>query len=371
MKKNGHLRALRRIAIFMMAVAVVFTSMPFAAFAATYDAESELWAEDIGGYIEDLGGHNAKTQAIIDYVVTTYSKPNMKYKGKGQCYGYAEMIRKMFGKGSKQKKLNVKPTSANIWKYIKGCKPGTHMRFSQKTNGGGWCHSIVLLKVTKNRVWITEGNVNGKNGIRVSYLTPAELAGYARSYGYIAWIRQPKGSPTTVSKLDVRGTCAPSGRAYLSWRPLKKAKSYEIYRSTSKNSGYKKIATVKTCRFVDAGAPMGTVYYKVKAKGKTSPAVALRKRLAPPKAYLKHSVVKDEYDDEISKITLTWNAVPGATRYIITDYNRNDAKTVVTGTSYVMEGYSFFGSVRASNGNSVTDSYESVIYWDSYDWSDW
>ena len=371
MKRCMYLKALHVVGILIITAAVVFTSMPFDTYATTYDAESEIWAEDIGGYIEDLGGHKTKTQAIIDFVVTTYSKPNVKYKGKGQCYGYAEMIRKMFGRGSKQKNLNVKPTSSNIWKYIKNCKPGTHVRFSQKKNGGGWGHSIVLLKVSKNRIWIAEGNVNGKNGTRVSYLTPAELAGYARSYGYIAWVKQPKGSPTTVSKLDVRGSCAPSGRAYLSWRPVKKTKKYEIYRSTSKKSGYKKIATVKTSRFVDAGAPLGTVYYKVKANLKTSSPVAVRKRLAPPKVYLKHSSEKDEYDDVISKITLTWNAVPGATKYIITDYNRNNATTVVTGTSYVKESDYFFGSVKASNGNSNADSYESAIYWDNMEWYDW
>ena len=112
MKRAKHLKALHVVAI-IITVAVMFTSMPFDTYATTYDAESEIWAEDIGGYIEDLGGHKAKTQAIIDFVVTTYSKPNVKYKGKGQCYGYAEMIRKMFGSGSKQKNLTYKTVKSD------------------------------------------------------------------------------------------------------------------------------------------------------------------------------------------------------------------------------------------------------------------
>ena len=366
MKDIRHLRALRTLAVLILAAAML-TSMPLVSFAASYDAESEVWSGDIGGIVEALGGHKSKTQAIIDYVAATYDRPKMIYKGKGECYGFAEMIRKMFGTGSKQKKLNIKPTKKNIWKHIKNCKPGTHVRFSQGKNGKGWCHSVAILKVSKSKVWIVEGNVGVKNGIRLSYMTPADFAEYARSYGYITWIKQPTGKAPTVKKLVIRAAFSPSGKGYVSWRPLKGAKKYVVYRSTSKNSGYKKIATVKNSRFVDKGAPMGVVYYKVKAKGKTSKPVAANRRLAAPKVYLKHSVVTDEDGGETSKITLTWKAVPGATKYIITDMEQNKT-TVVTGTSYVMNGHSFFGSVKASAGNSKTDSYGARIFWYDNEW---
>lgn len=261
----------------MIVISMAFTTMPLVSYATT-DDEFDYWADDVGTYIEDLGGHKAKTQAIIDYVVTTYGKNDQRYKGKGQCYGYAEKIRRMFGTRSKTKKLNVKPTTSNIWKYIKNCKPGTHVRFSQKKNGRGYCHSVVILKVSRNRVWTTDGNIDWKNGIRVSCCTPADFAYWARSYGYIAWIKQPKGSPTKVKKISPKAVCSTAGKVHVSWRPVKKAKKYVIYRSTSKNSGYKKIATVKSSRYVDKYAPVGTVYYKIKAKGKMSKAVSATRK---------------------------------------------------------------------------------------------
>ena len=47
----------------------------------------------------------------------------------------------------------------------------------------------------------------------------------------------------------------------LTWKKVKKAKQYIIYRSTSKNSGYVKIKAVKKASFVDKKVKKGKKYY--------------------------------------------------------------------------------------------------------------
>lgn len=58
------------------------------------------------------------------------------------------------------------------------------------------------------------------------------------------------------------------GKTTLTLSKVKGAESYEIYRSTSKDKGYKKIATSKKTTYVDKTTKKGkTYYYKVVAKG--------------------------------------------------------------------------------------------------------
>ena len=83
------------------------------------------------------------------------------------------------------------------------------------------------------------------------------------SYGY--------NKPVTYSyKLTagVKKVKAAKGKTTLTLSKVKGAKSYEIYRSTSKDKGYKKIATSKKTTYVDKTTKKGkTYYYKVVAKG--------------------------------------------------------------------------------------------------------
>lgn len=65
------------------------------------------------------------------------------------------------------------------------------------------------------------------------------------------------------SKLTVK---AGKKSAKLDWKKVAAADEYQIYRSTKKKSGYKKIATVSDCTYKNKGLKKGkTYYYKVKA----------------------------------------------------------------------------------------------------------
>ena len=60
-----------------------------------------------------------------------------------------------------------------------------------------------------------------------------------------------------------------AGRTVLSWKKVKGATGYKVYRSTKKNGKYKKIRTIKKASavtFTDSKVKKGkTYYYKVRA----------------------------------------------------------------------------------------------------------
>ena len=56
----------------------------------------------------------------------------------------------------------------------------------------------------------------------------------------------------------------------LSWKKVKNATGYYIYRSTSRDGEYKKIATTSKTSYTDKKIPeMNTYYYKIAAYRKT------------------------------------------------------------------------------------------------------
>ena len=71
--------------------------------------------------------------------------------------------------------------------------------------------------------------------------------------------------PKAVSNLKVK---AVSGGVKISFKKVKGAKSYTIYRSSKKNGVYKKVKTLKSKKssYIDKKAKKGKNYYKVIAK---------------------------------------------------------------------------------------------------------
>lgn len=72
----------------------------------------------------------------------------------------------------------------------------------------------------------------------------------------------------------------------ISWKKSKGASKYQIYRSTKKNSGYKKIKTTSKKKFVDKKVKRGKrYYYKVRAiKGSSSTGKAYSKYTSPKRS---------------------------------------------------------------------------------------
>lgn len=129
-----------------------------------------------------------------------------------------------------------------------------------------------------------------------------------------------KVSATRLKKTTVT-VKAVTGGIKASWKAVKGASKYDLYRKTT-GKKYSKIATLKSKTYTDQKATSGIKYtYKVKAvKGTSSSASSEGKSatyLAPVET------AKFTADKPASKLTLTWNIVKGATGYTVYDGNTN------------------------------------------------
>ncbi len=135
---------------------------------------------------------------------------------------------------------------------------------------------------------VTDGNwhtltVKGSTGKLVAYLdgiqimssTSVKLPRYV--YATVTASSGADYSITTVRNISVTQekaklekpvikVKAKNKKVTISWNHINSTKKYEIYRSTKKNGGYKKIKTVKAIRYTDKKVKRNkTYYYKVRA----------------------------------------------------------------------------------------------------------
>lgn len=77
-----------------------------------------------------------------------------------------------------------------------------------------------------------------------------------------------------AAKAAISSVTAGRKKATVKWKKVSKASGYYVYRSTSKNGKYKKVATIKkgsTVKYVDKKLKSNKkYYYKVKAEGSFS-----------------------------------------------------------------------------------------------------
>ena len=118
--------------------------------------------------------------------------------------------------------------------------------------------------------------------------------------------------PAKVTGVDAAGTGYDT--VTLTWSKAARATKYQVYRSTSKSKGYKKVGTVTGTTYKSTGLKLGTTYYfKVRAlNGKKAGAYSAirtgRSALGVPAVKARSAA---------SGPVLTWSAVKGATGYII------------------------------------------------------
>lgn len=131
---------------------------------------------------------NVKAQKSLNSIFRTY-KENQKYRGSGECYGWAEWASRKIARTRTKVNVNKSFTVANVNKYIVGCKPGTHVRISG--------HSLVILKATSKRIYWVDNNYNftgnrtGANRVHYWAGTPAEFRSCYRSHNKIEWLYKP------------------------------------------------------------------------------------------------------------------------------------------------------------------------------------
>lgn len=178
------------------------------------------------------------------------------------------------------------------------------------------------------------------------------------------------GKKVTVTASNV----ASSGKIKLTWKAMKGACKYEIWRSTTGKSGsFEKIYTTKSNTFTNTGAKAGTkYYYKVRAvnaigkKSDYSKAVSRVCDLARPDVTVSNVASS-------GKIKLSWPKVEGAVKYQV---YRATSKSgtyklmkTTTSTSYTntsaVAGKTYYYKVKAihsnTNANSVFSQIESRV----------
>lgn len=137
-----------------------------------------------------------------------------------------------------------------------------------------------VANATNYQVYEKVGNSTNYNLIKTSTMTSITLGSKQPGTTYYYKIRAVgiSGDQTIYSAFSQVVSVKPkisapvlgmkkisSTKVKLNWKKIKGAVSYNIYRSTKKNSGFKKIKTVKTSYFTDIRSKNKKYYYKVRA----------------------------------------------------------------------------------------------------------
>ena len=148
-----------------------------------------------------------------------------------------------------------------------------------------------------------------------------------------------------VEKISTSGYCNLYGKPVIKWKKADKAKQYVVYRSKKKNSGYKKIATLKSTKltYTDKKASAHkSYYYIVRGQRKVNGETVLGKKSTPVKIKAKTTVL---VGDSIMEGVKYYKALPGG-KFVVkigmgtyTFYERNYFKVggqTVTGVEKVI-----------------------------------
>ena len=202
-----------------------------------------------------------------------------------------------------------------------------------------WTSSSVSAKKTSYKATKLRPSTKYKFKIR-AYKT-VEKKNY---YGEYSDTISVKTNPA-IDTPSADGYCNLTGKPVVTWKKVKNAEKYIIYRSVKKGSGYKKIADLgqKKRSFTDKKVkPHKTYYYKVKAWRKLNGKGVFSQAAAPVKIKAKKTVL---VGDSIMEGVKYYKALPGA-NYVVkigmgtyTFYERNyfkSGKSTVTGVEKVI-----------------------------------
>lgn len=134
-----------------------------------------------------------------------------------------------------------------------------------------------------------------------------DKGGYSEKEYIYCDLAQPKVKVSTTSS---------SGKVKLSWGKISGAKSYYVYRATSKSGNYTKIKTTTSTSFTDSDASVGkTYYYKVKAIASSSSANSAYSEILSGKRICAQPDLVVKISTSTGKPSLSWDKVSGAKEY--------------------------------------------------------
>ena len=198
-------------------------------------------------------------------------------------------------------------------------------------------------------------------------------AGGQNAYSSYSAVKSAKTvKSTSISSVKSVG----STKLKVTWSARSGANGYYIYRSTKKDSGYKKIATVsgaKTTSYTDTGVKKGTTYYyKLRCRNKvdgstgySSTSAAVSGRTVGATTILS---VKSKAD---KKLEVTWKAVSGANGYYVYrstsaagSYKRIATVSGKTTTKYadtdITAGKTYYYKIKTRNKVNKVTGYSSA-----------
>lgn len=176
--------------------------------------------------------------------------------------------------------------------------------------------------------------------------------------GYSSYSKVVSGSTLQVASIN-KAYSYTSSQIKLQIKTIKGASGYQIYRSTSKNGSYKKVAETSSATYLDKKlSGRKTYYYKVRAvkKQKSGTGYGSFSGIKSCRALKKSGIISIRSTSS-TKLEIRWNPVNGANRYELyrsTSKNGTYKKIkTTTATSYIdtnrTEGKTYYYKVRAYN----------------------
>lgn len=165
------------------------------------------------------------------------------------------------------------------------------------------------------------------SNVALKKLGAADAKGIVACYG----LKKSGESSVSLSKTELtKLTGKSSASTYIEWKKVSGATGYEIYRSTSKYSGYKKVATIKkgsTVSYTDKSVKSGkTYYYKVRPYCMSGSKKVTAAFCSAQKVRLLKKPEISVSSLSASKMKISWKEVSGAKKYEIYRSTSKDGK---------------------------------------------
>lgn len=263
-------------------------------------------------------------EKIVDRnIFTTESNPSRIYQYNVRPYlerNISGIIKKFYGE-NQGTTVCVMTAPKNVKAVVNNYNTVT-VSFSEVEGATGYqiyrssANSSDYVKIgTVNAGTTTYEDTNLTTGTKYTYRVEAcKTAASVISAGVMS--SEAGATPALEKTATITATSKSYNSIKLTWNKVAGAEQYYVYRSTSKNGTYKKIATVKKTTYTDKKLQTNKkFYYKVVAVRGTQTGAASKvvQNKAVPAATSAITVTNSKY----KQLTIQWKKVTGATKYVL------------------------------------------------------